>query len=150
VTTKAAVDEFLAQRTLAVVGVSRDPKKFGNSVYKDLKSKGYTVFPVNPNATDIEGDRCYPSLSALPEPVGGALVVVPSAETEQVVQDAARSGIPRVWMQQGSESEAAIEFCRANGISEVHGECILMFAQPQAFFHKPHKWVWGLMGKLPK
>jgi len=149
-TTRAAVDDFLAQRTLAVVGVSRDPKKFGNSVYRDLKGKGYKLYPVNPKAEEIEGDRCYANLSALPEPVDGVLVVVPSAETEQVVQDAARSGIPRVWMQQGAESEAAIEFCRANGISEVHGECILMFAQPQAFFHKPHKWVWGLMGKLPK
>jgi uncharacterized protein len=148
--TKAVVDDFLTQRTLAVVGASRDPKKFGNMVYKDLRAKGYRVFPVNPNADAIEGDRCYPSLSALPEPVGGVLVVVPPAETERVTREAAQAGIRRVWMQQGAESEAAIRFCEANGIAAVHGECILMFARPLAFFHRPHRWVWGLLGKLPK
>jgi predicted CoA-binding protein len=88
-------------------------------------------------------------LSVLPEPVGGVLIVVPPAETEKVVRDAAQVGIRRVWMQQGAESETAIRFCEENGISAVHGECILMFAQP-AGFHRLHRWVWGLLGKLPR
>jgi predicted CoA-binding protein len=149
-TTKAAVNDFLAQRSLAVVGVSRGGKKFGNTAYKELKAKGYRSFPIHPNAERIEGDRCYPSLGALPEPVGGVLVVVPPAQTEQVVRDAAAAGIRRVWMQQGAESEAAIRFCAENGISAVHGECILMFAEPAAFYHRMHRWVWGLLGKLPR
>lgn len=85
-TTKAAVRDFLDQRTLAVVGVSRQGKKFGNAAYNELKAKGYQVYPVHPHADTLEGDRCYPSLSALPEPVGGALIVVPPHETEKVVK----------------------------------------------------------------
>lgn len=149
-TTKAAVKDFLDQRTLAVVGVSRGGKKFGNTAYKELKAKGYQVFPVNPHVDAIDGDRCYSSLSALPEPVGGVLIVVPPRETEQVVRDAAAAGIRRVWMQQGAESQAAIQFCEERGISAIHGECILMFAEPAAFYHRLHRWVWRLLGKLPQ
>jgi len=149
-TTKAMVDDFLAQRTLAVVGVSRKAEKFGNLVYRELKAKGYRVFPVNPHAEDVAGERCYPSLSALPEPVGGVVIVVPPAETERVVQDAAAAQIRRVWMQQGAESGAALRFCEDNGMSVVSGECIMMFASPIGFGHGMHRWVWGLLGKLPK
>ncbi|MCX6029741.1 MAG: CoA-binding protein [Chloroflexi bacterium] len=149
-TTKSTVDDFLSQRTLAVVGVSRDPKKFGNTIYRELKAKGYRVLPVNPKMETFDGDRCYPSLAALPERPGGAVIVVPPAQTEAVVRDAAAAGVGRVWMQGGAESDAAVRFCQANGISEVHGECVLMFAKPQGFGHKAHRWVWGLLGKLPK
>ena len=149
-TSKATVDDFVTHEPWAVVGVSRDPKKFGHTAYRELKAKGYRLLPINPKVDSIEGDRCYPSLSALPEPVGGALIIVPPAQTEQVVRDAAAAGIRRVWMQQGAESEAAIHFCQENGISEVHGECIMMHAPNTASFHKIHRWVWGVLGKLPK
>jgi predicted CoA-binding protein len=149
-TTKAVVNDFLSQRSLAVVGVSRGGKKFGNTAYKELKAKGYRLFPVHPNAESIEGDRCYPNLGALPEPVGGVLIVVPPAQTEQVVREVAAAGIHRIWMQQGAESEAAIRFCEENGVSAVHGECVLMFAEPAAFYHRMHRWLWGLLGKLPR
>lgn len=149
-TTRADVDDFLAQKTLAVVGVSRDPKKFGNAAFRELRTKGYRLFPVNPNAERVEEETCYPSLRDLPELVGGALLVVPPEQTEQAVRDAVAAGIPRVWMQQGAESEAAIRFCQEHGISVVYGECILMFAEPTSFGHKMHRWVWGLLGKLPK
>ena len=148
--TKAAVDDFLAQRRLAVVGVSRGGKKFGNRAYRELKTKGYQLFPVHPEAEVLEGDKCYASLDALPETAGGVLIIVPPAVTERVVRDAAAAGIPRVWMQQGAESEGAIRFCEEHGISVVAGECILMFAQPLKFYHKPHRWVWKLLGKLPR
>ena len=72
-TSKATVDEFLAGRTWAVVGVSRDPKKFGHSAYRELKAKGYRFIPVNPKAVSIENDLCCPNLGALPERVDGAL-----------------------------------------------------------------------------
>jgi len=75
---------------------------------------------------------------------------VPPAETEQVVQEAAAAGIRRVWMQQGAESEAAIRFCEEHGMSVVHGECILMFAQPVDSVHRLHRWIWRLLGKLPQ
>ena len=149
-TSKAAVEDFLAQRTLAVVGASRDDNKFGSKVYKDLLAKGYQTYPINPNAETIEGQPCYSSLIALPEAVDGIVVVVPPRVTEKVVQEAAEVGVPRVWMQQGSESREAIRLCEENGISVVYGECILMFAEPAEFYHRAHRWVWGLLGKLPE
>ena len=147
---KAAVTDFVAQRKLAVVGVSRQGKKFGNMAFRELKAKGYRLLPVHPQAETIEGEPCYPSLAALPEPVDGVLVVVPPAETEKVVREAAAAGIKRIWMQQGAESPAAIRFCQENGLDAVHGECILMFAEPAAWFHRAHRWVWKLVGKLPR
>jgi len=148
-TTKAAVEDFISQQTLAVVGVSRGGQKFGNMAYRELKAKGYNLYPIHPTAEMLEGDRAYADFKSLPEKVGGVLVIVPPAQTEKVVREAAAAGIRRVWMQQGAESDAAIHLCQENGIAEVHGECIMMFAGKN-FFHKPHRWVWGLLGKLPK
>ena len=149
-TTKAEIQDFLSQKTLAIVGVSRNHEKFGNAVYRELKTKGYRLFPINPNAETIEGDPCYPNLESLPEPVGGAIIIVPKSEVENVVKDAKKAGISRVWIQQMAETEAAIKYCEENGIAVVHNECIMMFSEPTAFFHKFHRWIWGLAGKLPK
>jgi len=148
--TKAAVTEFTAQKVLAVVGVSRSPNKFGTMAYRELKAKGYRLFPVNRNVDSVEGERCYPSLKELPEPVGGVLVVVPPAEAESVMRDAAEAGIGRVWLQNGAESEAAIRYGEQHGISVISGECILMFAEPAGFGHRLHRWFRGVMGKLPR
>jgi predicted CoA-binding protein len=147
---KAAVADFVSQRKLAVVGISRKKMKFGNLAFRELKRKGYKLFPVHPHAEQLEGERCSASLAALPEPVDGLLVIVPPAQAEQVVREAAAAGIRRVWLQQGAGSPAAIRFCEDNGISVVHGECILMFAEPAAWYHRAHRWVWGLLGKLPR
>lgn len=148
-TSKTAVSDFLAQKTLAVVGVSRQGGKFGNTAYNELKAKGYRVLAVHPQAESVEGDPCYPNLAVLPEAVGGVLIVVPPVETEKVVQEAAAASIRHVWIQQGAESEAAIRFCQENGLNAVYGECILMFAEPTAFGHRLHRWIWGLLGRLP-
>ena len=149
-TSRTTVDEFIHQRRLAVVGVSRSEKKFGTMAYNELKKKGYRVFPVNPNTENIAGEPCYASLRDLPEPVDGVLVIVPPAQAESVVRDAFAAGITRVWLQQQSESPEAILFCQQNGMSVVHGECIIMFAEPTAAFHKFHRGINQLFGKLPK
>jgi len=149
-TSKAAVADFVSQRKLAVVGVSRKKMKFGNLAFRELKRKGYKLFPVHPHAEQLEGERCSASLAALPEPVDGLLVIVPPAQAEQVVREAAAAGIRRVWLQQGAGSPAAIRFCEDNRISVVHGECILMFAEPAAWYHRAHRWVWKLLGMLPQ
>jgi hypothetical protein len=144
------ISDFLAQKRLALVGVSRSGKKIGNMVLKELNAKGYRIFPVHPEAAVIDGHSCSRSLSELPEKVGGAILVIPPAETEKVVREAAKAGIPRVWMQQGSESETAIRFCEENGIAVTHGQCIMMFAEPAAFYHRVHRWIWRLLGKVPR
>ena len=142
-TTQSSVQDFLSQPVLAVVGASRDPKKFGNSIYRELKAKGHHVLPVNPHAETVDGDPCYPSLAALPEKPGGVIVVVPPAETEKIVREAAAANITRVWLQRGAESPEAIAYCAANGIQVISGECILMFAEPAAFYHKIHRFFRG-------
>jgi len=146
---KKIVERFTAGKKIAVVGVSRNGKKFGNAAYKELKLKGYEVFPVNPNMDDLNGDKCYPDLKSLPETVDGVLCVVPPAQTEKIVQDAHQAGINLVWMQQGSESKTAIQYCEENSIDAVHGECIFMFAEPVGSIHKFHRWIWKVFGKLP-
>lgn len=148
-TSRAAVDGFLAQKDLAVVGVSRSGKKFGNMAYRELKAKGYHLIPIHPEADELEGDKCYASFQDLPAPVGGVLIILPPDQTEKVVREAAEAGIKRVWMQQGAESGEALSFCSDSGIEAVSGECILMFAEPSKFYHRIHRWVWKLAGKLP-
>jgi predicted CoA-binding protein len=145
---KRIIEEFLAQPKLAVAGVSSHPYKFGNIAMKELRKKGYTVFPVNPRGQEVAGERCFDSLAALPEPVGGVFVAVPRAQCEKVVRDAAACGIRRVWLQQGCDTPEALRFCRSNGIDVVAGRCILMFADPHGL-HGFHRWLWGAMGKLP-
>jgi predicted CoA-binding protein len=144
-----AFQEILAQRTLAIVGVSRSGKKFGNAIRRELKAKGYTVHAVHPQAERIEGDPCYPSLSALPEKVGAVVICVNPAQCEQVVHQAHEAGIMKVWIQQGADSYAAVRYCENHEMTVVHGQCIMMFAEPVQSFHGFHRWVWKLIGKYP-
>jgi predicted CoA-binding protein len=118
---------FLDKRNVfAVVGASRDPKKYGYQVYKDLKGAGYKVYPVNPNAQEILGDKCYPSLEKLPVKPDVVNVVVPPKVTEHLVETCKKLGITKVWMQPGSESEKAIKFCEENGINVIYGVCVMV------------------------
>ncbi len=149
-TTKRQIDEFLGERVLAVAGVSRAGGHFGNAVVDELSARGYTVYPVNPHTDTVHGRKCYRSLRDLPAPVGGLVAVVPPAQTEQLVREAHQAGIHRVWMQQGAESEGAIRFCRDNSLEEIHGECILMFAEPAKTIHRFHRSFRKLFGRLPK
>ena len=147
---KEVVEDFLAQRTLALVGISRRGKKFGNIVYREMRAKGYKVYPVHRETGDVGGVRCWPNLKSLPEAVGGIILVIPPAETEKVLEEVREAGIRRVWMQQGAESPESVRFCEENGLSVVHGACILMFAEPTGFFHRMHRGIWRLLGKLPR
>ena len=143
-TIRTEIENFLNKKTLAIVGVSRNRKKFSNKVYRDLKSKGYQLFIVNPNAESIENERCYPNLTEIPEKIDRVLIMVPRSETEKVIQDAIRSGISHIMIQQGAESEKAINLCKEKGIDIIAGECVLMFAEPTAFYHRIHRWIWNL------
>ena len=121
------IEKFLNKRNIfAVVGASRDPKKYGYQVYKDLKKAGYEVYPVNPNADEILGDKCYPDLGDLPKKPDVVDVVVPPKVTEEMVKTCKRLGITKVWMQPGSESETAVKFCDDNGIDVVHSVCVII------------------------
>jgi predicted CoA-binding protein len=118
---------FLNKKNIfAVIGASRDPKKYGYQVYKDLKNAGYEVYAVNPNAEKILGDKCHPSLKNLPVKPDVVDIVVPPKVTEEAVKTCKELGIMKVWMQPGSESEKAIKFCEQNGIDVVYGVCVMI------------------------
>ena len=144
------IDTVLSARSFAVIGVSRDEKQFANGIYRELRSRKVTVYPVNPHAAMVEGDRCYPDLSSLPSPVEAALVFLPRPKVLEVLPEALRCGIRKVWLQQGTESPAAVEFCATNGITVVAGECVWMFLAPVAGFHRFHGWVRSVTGRLPR
>jgi predicted CoA-binding protein len=147
---RTVIDDFLAQKSLAIVGVSRDGQGFGNAACAELAGKGYTLHIVHPEVEQIGGRPCAHSLREVADRVGGVVLVTPPAQTEKLVQEAAALGIRRVWMQQGAESEAAIRYCEEHGIAAVHHQCILMFAEPAAWFHRAHRWVRNISGELPQ
>jgi len=119
------MDEFLACRNYAVVGVSPNRSKYGYIVWRDLQKKGYAVYPVNPKYDEIEGERCYKSLSEVADKLDVVDIVVPPEVTEEIVKQCAELGLTRVWMQPGSESDRALEFCREHGITVLYGVCVM-------------------------
>jgi uncharacterized protein len=145
---KATIEAFLAQPVLALIGMSRSGKKFGNFAYRALESKGYHIYPIHPHAANIGTVRCYSDFAALPECVENLLVIVPPPQAVTAVRNAAAAGIRRVWLQQGSESPEVVKACRDAGLDVISGECILMFARPTGY-HKVHRGLRQLLGKLP-
>ena len=120
------IEEFINQRVWAVVGSSTDPDKFGHQIFRDLREAGYTVYGVNSRGGRIEGQKLYPTLSDLPERPAVVDIVVPPAVTEEIVRQCAQLGLKRVWMQPGSESETAIQFCQEHDIKVVHDTCAMI------------------------
>jgi predicted CoA-binding protein len=147
-TTSDAIETFLAQPAIAVVGVSRCGSKFGNAAFRTLRDKGYHVYQIHRLAEAIGGTRCYSRLTDTPEKVSAVFVSVPLREALGVIRDAADAGIRHVWLQPGAESPEAIALCARLDIDVVAGECILMFASPTGF-HQLHRLVRRITGALP-
>ena len=121
------------ENIFAVAGASRNPEKYGHQVYRDLRNAGYRVYCVNPNADEVLGDKCYPSLEVLPVKPDVVDIVVPPKITEQLVKTCKKLGITKVWMQPGSESEIAIKFCEENSIDLVYGVCVMVERRSRVF-----------------
>ncbi|HUI40671.1 MAG TPA: CoA-binding protein [Terriglobia bacterium] len=151
--TRQNIDDFLAQRRLALVGVSRNPKDFSHTMFVELRRRGYDMVPVNPNATEVDGVQCFARLQEVAPPVDGALVMTPADQSEGVVRDCAQAGIGRVWLHRGAGTGAvsweAVNFCREQGMSVVAGFCPYMFLPKAAFFHRAHTFFMKLGGSYP-
>jgi predicted CoA-binding protein len=140
-TMKEAAAAFLANKRIAVTGVSRRPKDHGsNTVYKRLRDRGYEVFAVNPNADEVEGDPCYLDLKSIPGGVDAVVIATRPEIGEVTIRECVELGIKQVWMHrsygQGSVSEAATTYGREHGISVIDGGCPLMFDPTADFGHK--------------
>jgi predicted CoA-binding protein len=153
-TTRADIDEFLALRRIAMVGVSRNPKDFSRTLFRDLCERGYDVVPVNLFADEIDGRETFQCLQVIRPAVEGALLMTTPHTTEQVVRDCADAGIARVWMYraggQGAMSAEAVEFCRNNNIRVVEGYCPYMFLPATGFPHRVHGFVMKLTRQYPR
>ena len=126
----AEVFEALRRRgpetRIAVVGASNNPAKFGNVIVRNLAAKGYTVLPVNPREKEIAGLPAYPDLAAVPAPIDVVDVVTPPAVTKGILEEAARLGLPAVWLQDGSWDEGVLEIAATAPFKTVYHACIMV------------------------
>ncbi|HZD23455.1 MAG TPA: CoA-binding protein [Acidimicrobiia bacterium] len=150
-----AAAEFLANKRIAVTGVSRNPKGHGaNVVYKRLRDRGYQVFAINPNSDQVEGDACYPDLTSVPGGVDAVVIGTRPDTAEATMAECVRLGISQVWMHRGpgpgSVSEQAADHGRQNGVTVIDGGCPCMFDPTADFGHKVMRWMFGVTGRVPK
>jgi uncharacterized protein len=155
-TLDAKVHDLLAQRRIAVAGVSRDNSRHptGNLIYRRLKSTGHDVFAVNPNMESFDGDRCYPDVQSIPGGVDVVVVVTRPEITARIVRDCRDAGVRRVWMHQSigkgsSVSPEAVDYCRQHDISVIAGACPMMYGDGADFGHRCMRWILKLTGGLP-
>jgi hypothetical protein len=134
------MNEYLSPRAMAIVGASRARDKFGNLACRELKTRGFHVFPVNPHENDICRGRCYHTINELGTLIHRMLIVLPPDVTRQLVRKLDPEFVSYVWMQNGAESSEAIQVCHSKGIKTIYGQCILMHAQPVRSYHLLHRW----------
>jgi predicted CoA-binding protein len=120
------IDEFMGMKRFAVVGASDNPEKYGNRIVKNLKGRGYEVYPVNPRLKEVDGLTCYASLADIPVKVDIVDFVVPPVVTEEVLKQCRELGLNRIWLQPGSESQSAIDYCQENNLYVVFYVCVMM------------------------
>jgi uncharacterized protein len=151
------VQDFLAQKSIAIVGVSDKRETGCNLAYNKFKENGYRVFAVNPRIASFQGDACYADLASLPEKVDAVFILANPKVTDQIVNQCVDLGIKRVWMHcmmgvkpglaenMTSVSQSAVETCQANGIAVIPGSCPNQFLQPD-LPHKMMRGLWSLFG----
>ena len=148
------VAEFLRGKRIAVAGVSRNAGQAANAVYRKLRDSGYEALPVNPNAAEVEGVKCYPNLGSIPGAIDGIVVATHPDVSVQLVRQCSERGVPRLWFHrsfgQGSVSEAAIRECEARGLRCIVGGCPLMYCAPVDFGHRCMRGWLRWQGRLPR
>jgi uncharacterized protein len=149
----ADINDFLAHRRIAMVGVSRNPQDFSRALFREMRAKGYEIVPVNPLTDEVEDQKSFARVQDIVPQVEGVLIVTSPSQTEQVVRDCAEAGIRNVWMHsgggQGSVDPKAVTFCHKNGIRLVEGHCPFMFLPEAHWFHRAHGFILKLTGQYP-
>lgn len=155
-TIQAQAKAFLSQKRIAVVGVSRK-QGTGNTIFKALRNRGYEVVPVSLNASEVDGETCYPDLRSIPEGVDAAVIVTRPEVAQEVMHDCVEAGVSHVWMhynaifgaKSSSVSEAATVYGRESGIDVIPGGCPLMFGEGADVVHRCMRWFLGRTHRLP-
>ena len=153
------VQDFLAQKVIAVVGVSNKRETGCNSNYLKFKSSGYRVYPVNPHISTHKGDPCYPDLKSLPEKPQAVFILARPEITDQIVRECVDLGVKHVWMHcmmgtkpgaaaaMSSVSPQSVQLCRENGISVIPGSCPNQFLKPDVG-HAMMRGLWRMIGYM--
>ena len=148
------IEDFLSQKRIAMIGVSRNPKDFSAALFEGLRKRGYEMVPVNPKISEVMDQPCYARVQDIQPPVDGALLMTKPEITEEVVADCAAAGIRRVWMYRaggkGAVSLKAVAFCQEHGIQVIPGQCPFMFLTGAAGVQKFHGFVRKITGRYPK
>lgn len=148
------IEDFLGQKRIAMVGVSRDPKHFSVALLEELCRRGYDIVPVNPNAPSINGHRSFAHVQDIQPPVKAALLMTSPEITEAVVADCFAAGISQVWMYRaggkGAVSAKAVAFCREKGMEVIPGQCPFMFLPGAAGVHRFHGFIRKITGRYPR
>jgi uncharacterized protein len=153
---EAKIDDFLAQKRIAVAGVSlrNTQHPAANLIYRRLKSDGHDVFALNPHMESFEGEPCYPDVQSIPGGVDGVVIVTKPETTEQIVRDCGAAKVRRVWMHRSlakgsSVSPQAVAYCAEHDISVIAGACPMMYGNGVDFGHTCMRVILGLTGGLP-
>ena len=148
------IEEFLAQKRIAMIGISRNREDFSASLFRELARRGYDIVPVNPRASEVMGRPCFARVQEIQPPVDGALLMTTPEVTDAVITDCAAAGIRRVWMYRaggkGAVSEKAVAFCQKHGIQVVPGQCPFMFLPGSGGVHTLHGLLRKIFGKYPR
>lgn len=150
------IADFLAQRRIAVAGISATRELPGNGIYRKLKGAGHEVVAILPGAETFDGDPCYPDAQSIPGGADGLVIVTSPDLTAGLVQQAVEAGIPRVWMHESmmhggtSVSPEAVDLCRQHSITLIPGACPMMYCQPVDLAHRCMCWLMKVTGGLPE
>ena len=138
------IQKFLHGHVIAVIGVSRKKDIPANAIFQKFKKAGYEVYPINPNAQDIDGIKCYPDINSLPSKPDSVLLAGKPQVSEAVVEECISNDIKNIWMHrgigEGSYSKKADKKCQENGIEAITNGCPMMFVSPVDPFHRIFKW----------
>jgi uncharacterized protein len=143
------IEEFIASGPVAMAGVSRNPKKFGQIAFKELREKGMNVIPVNPAASEILGVKVFADVKSLPPEVKSLIIMTKKEKTFEIVCQAKEKGLKLIWIQQKADTPEALKELEGSDIHYITGECILMHYKPHGF-HKFHRSLKKFFGRFPK
>ncbi len=143
------INQFIECQPIALIGVSRNPKKFGHVAFRELREKGMKIIPVNPEADDILGEKVYHDVTSLPDEVKGIIIMTKKSLTASVVREAISKGIKNIWIQQMADSREALDLLKGTDINFISGECILMHYNANGI-HKFHGRLRKLFGSFPR
>lgn len=153
IVTRQSIERFYSNKRIAVIGASRDKRKYAYTLATSLRARGYDVVAVNPNASVIDGIPCFPSIKDVTPKAKAAIAVLAAPRLDAVVRDCAAAGVRALWLHEhvmkGVRNPKAIFLCEENGIECIAGFCPMMFLPNTALPHKIHGSIMKLFGAFP-